>query len=146
MESPYESKLRVVLHLQITSGTKHTMFYFMHKYPIRTQFQVSLESIFTGAFIFSLTAFASLELRFQDFMPGINFSSMLFAQALWYLLNQTNQFYCGPDHLVLMKNPLFLACTFSSTEFTGSRPDAAASLKGQTVTFLSHFTFLPTAA
>lgn len=40
-----------------------------------------------------------------------------------------------------MKNPLFLACTFSSTEFTGSRPDAAASLKGQTETFflISHF-------
>lgn len=44
-----------------------------------------------------------------------------------------------------MKNPLFFACTFSSTEFRGSRPDAAASLKGQTVAFLSHLTFLPTA-
>lgn len=40
-------------------------------------------------------------------MPGIFFSSLLSAQSLWYLLNQTNQFYCGPDHLILMKNPLF---------------------------------------
>lgn len=41
---------------------------------------------------------------------------------------------------------LTFARSFSSTEFTGSRPDAAAFLKGQTVTFFSHLTFLPVAA
>lgn len=41
---------------------------------------------------------------------------------------------------------LIFACSFSSTEFTASRPDAAAFLKGKTVTFFSQLTFLPMAA
>lgn len=35
-------------------------------------------------------------------MAGISFSNMLSTYSSWYHLNKANQFYCGPDHLVLL--------------------------------------------